>query len=302
MKPVEIALTPALPAALEGDRLEFDSTAGRLGFYRCGSGPPLLLIHSINAAASAAEMQPLYDRYRVSRTVYALDLPGFGISERRDRPYSPRLMTDAVHAIVQRIRAECGDDPIDACALSLSCEFLARAAAESPAGFRSLALVSPTGFSGTRSRRAAPGTTVGKPWVYRILRGPGWGRPLFGALTRPAVIRYFLRRTWGSKAIDERLWRYDVLSARQPGAEHAPLYFLSAALFSADIHTVYDQLTMPIWLSHGVRGDFTDYRGTSMLAGRANWHISVFQTGALPHFEVLDEFAADYDRFLAHCR
>ena len=291
-------MSATLPAALEGERVEFDSSAGRLSVYRSGSGPPLLLIHSINAAASAAEMRPLYDRYRATRTVFAIDLPGFGFSERSDRVYSPRLMTDAIHAIAQRIQKECGANPVDACALSLSCEFLVRAAVETPSAFRTLALVSPTGFSGTRSRRAPPGTTYAMPWLYRSLRGPGWGRSLFGALTRPAVIRYFLRRTWGAKSIDDRLWHYDVLSARQTGAEHAPLYFLSAGLFSADIHTLYDQLSQPVWLSHGVRGDFTDYRGTSMLAGRTNWRISVFPTGALPHFEVLNEFAADYDRFL----
>lgn len=289
----------ALPAALEGERFEFDSNAGRLSCYRDGSGPALLLIHSINAAASAAEMRPLYDHYRATRTVFALDLPGFGFSERSDRVYSPRLMTDALLALVRLIRERCGDVPIDACALSLSCEFLVRAAVETPTVFRTLALVSPTGFSGTRSRRAAPGTTYALPWLYRILRGPGWGRSLYDVLTRPAVIRYFLRRTWGSKSIDERLWQYDVLAARQPGAEHAPLYFLSAGLFSADIHTLYDQLSLPVWLSHGVRGDFTDYRGTSMLSHRPNWRIKVFPTGALPHFEVPDQFVAEYERFLS---
>ncbi len=291
-------MNPALPAALEGERFEFDSHAGRLSTYVSGSGPPLLLIHSINAAASAAEMRPLYDHYRTTRTVFAIDLPGFGFSERSERVYSPRLMTDALHALVRRIRERRGEAPLDACALSLSCEFLARAAAEEPGAFRSLALVSPTGFSGKRSRRAPQGTTYGKPWVYRLLRGPGWGKSLFGALIRPKVIRYFLRRTWGSKLIDDRLWQYDVLAARQPGAEHAPLYFLSAALFSADIHTVYEQLTLPVWMSHGVRGDFTDYRGTAMLAGRANWRSSVFQSGALPHFEVFEQFREEYDQFL----
>ena len=51
-------------------------------------------------------------------------------------------------------------------------------------------------------------------------------------------------------------------------------------------------------MSHGVRGDFTDYRGRSIVAHKPNWHFDVFQTGALPHFEVLDEFTARYDRFL----
>ena len=131
------------------------------------------------------------------------------------------------------------------------------------------------------------------------MRGPGWGRSLFRALTRPSVIRYFLRRTWGSRDIDQGLWRYDILTAREPGAEHAPLYFLSGYLFSADIHSVYDALALPVWACHGVRGDFTDYRGLSMVEGRDNWRITVFPTGALPHFEVPGEFFAEYDAFLA---
>jgi hypothetical protein len=113
------------------------------------------------------------------------------------------------------------------------------------------------------------------------------------------VIRYFLGRTWGSKAIDEELWAYDVLATRAPGAEHAPLHFLAGLLFSADIHTVYESLQQPVWMSHGTRGDFTDYRGRALLANGARWQVSVYEAGALPYFEHTARFIADFDRFLA---
>jgi hypothetical protein len=189
---------------------------------------------------------------------------------------------------------------MDALALSLASEFLARAAAERPADYRSLALVSPTGFRGTQAWRGAPGSTRAMPWLLAALRGPGqaWGGALFRGLTRPGVVRYFLERTWGGKAIDEALWRYDLLTTRQPGAEFAPLCFLSAAMFSADIHTVYEQLTQPVWMSHGVRGDFTDYRGVGVVQSRPNWRFTVYPTGALPHFEVPAQFTTDYQAFL----
>ncbi|RYF33210.1 MAG: alpha/beta fold hydrolase, partial [Comamonadaceae bacterium] len=253
-------MTPSssIPPALKGERFEFDSPAGRLNAYVAGEGPPLLLVHSINASASAAEMRPLHEHYRAIRTVFSIDLPGYGFSDRSDRDYTPRLMTDAVAAITEQINARCGPEPIDALALSLSCEYLARAAAESPDRYRTIALVSPTGFNGLKPWREAPGTTRGKPWLYRALHGPGhgdgWGAAVFRQLTRPGVIRYFLGRTWGSKNIDETLWAYDVITTKVPGAQHAPLHFLSANLFSADIHTIYEQLGMPVWMSHGVRG------------------------------------------------
>jgi pimeloyl-ACP methyl ester carboxylesterase len=294
-------MTLALPAAVSGERFEFASPAGRLSAYVAGQGPPLLLIHSINASASAAEMRPLHEHCRATFTVFSVDLPGYGFSDRSDRDYTPRLMTDAVHAVTEQIRARCGPMLIDALALSLSCEYLARAASEAPDRYRSVALVSPTGFRGLRPWRGPPGSTRGKPWLYKALRGPGkgWGAGIFRALTRPGVIRYFLQRTWGSKQIDESLWAYDTLTTQAVGAEHAPLHFLSANLFSADIHTVYQQLEMPVWMSHGVRGDFTDYRGKVIVEARTNWQFSVFPTGALPYFEVPDEFCSTFDRFLA---
>lgn len=294
-------MTLALPAAVSGERFEFESPAGRLSVYVAGKGPPLLLLHSINASASAAEMRPLHEHYLATRTVFSPDLPGFGFSDRSDRAYTPRLMTDAVRAVTEFVRARCGAVPVDALALSLSCEYLARAAAEAPDRYRSVALVSPTGFRGLRPWRGAACSTRGKPWLYKALHGPGagWGESVFRALTRPGVIRYFLRRTWGSKQIDEALWAYDVLTTRVPGAEHAPLHFLAADLFSADIHTVYERLGMAVWMSHGVRGDFTDYRGKVIVERRSNWHFDIFPTGALPYFEVPESFCTAYDRFLA---
>ncbi len=291
-------MTPALAAPT----FEFDGAAGRLVCYVAGQGPPLLLVHSINATGSAAEVEPLFDDLQNSRTVFAIDLPGYGLSERSDRAYTPRLMTDALHATAAQIRQRSGfaaTQPIDAMALSLSCEFLARAAVEQPQHWGRLALVSPTGFNGLSTRRAAPGTTRGLPMLHRVLSQPLWAQALFNGLTKPSVVRYFLRRTYGRQDIDETLWAKAVEAARAPGARHAPLHFLAANLFSADIHSVYDAITQPVWMSHGVRGDFTDYRGAAMVEHKSNWRITVFQTGAMPYFEVREAFVAALRRYLA---
>ena len=286
---------PPLAPALGGDSFGIDG----INVYVDGQGPPLLLVHSVNAAASAAEVRPLYEHHRSTRTVYALELPGYGRSRRDDIAYSPRLMTDALHAVAAQIRLRHGPAPLDAMALSLSCEFLVRAAVEQPAHWGRLVLVSPTGFMGLRPRRGPPGSTRGFAWLHRILSQPLWSQALFNALTRPDVVRYFLARTWGSKAIDETLCAYSVLSARQSGARFAPLHFLAGNLFSNDITTLYEAVTQPVWASHGIRGDFTDYRGMAIVRDRPNWQIDVYPTGALAYFEVPAEFGARCDQFLA---
>jgi pimeloyl-ACP methyl ester carboxylesterase len=259
---------------------------------------PLLLIHSINAAGSAYEIRPLYEHYRATRPVYAPDLPGFGFSERSDREYTPRLMTDAVLRMVEEIRRIHGPAPIDALALSLASEFLARAAVEMPDAFRTLALVSPTGFDRGAPRYGAPGSHRGMPWLRRLFRFPLWDEGFFNLLTSRASIRFFLQKTWGSKDIDAGMLDYDRITTRQPGARYAPYWFVSGFLFSDDVSRVYESLAMPVWMAHGERGDFVDYRYKTTLQGRPNWTFRVFPTGALPHFEVRDAFTREYDAFL----
>jgi pimeloyl-ACP methyl ester carboxylesterase len=264
-----------------------------------GRGSPVLLVHSINAAAGAHEMRPLTERLSASHTVYVPDLPGFGASDRHAVAYSPRLYTDALHAVVDSIQSRHGQEPMPALALSLGCEFLARAAAERPDRFSALALVSPTGLMGTQARRGPAGATRAVPGMHRVLTGPGWGPSLFRLLTRPGVVRYFLRRTWGSDRIDETMWAEAVAAAQARGAHHAPLYFLSAALFSADVLALYEALAMPVWASHGTRGDFTDYRGRVHLEGRPNWRWTVYEGGAIPYFEHPATFGSELERFFA---
>lgn len=292
-----------LPPPVSGQRHEFESKVGRLTYYSASTGsevgdPPLLLIHSINAAGSAYEVKPLYEHYRATRTVYALELPGFGHSERGNRAYTVRMMTDAIHAVVEQIQNSHGRAPIDALAVSLSCEFLSRAISETPLAFRSAALVSPTGFT-IKPRPPSVDGTRGKPWLRAIFTQPLWTDGLWKLLSSQRSIRFFLAKTWGSKNYDEGLAKYDYLTTHQPGAQHAPYYFVSGFLFSSDIQQVYLSLTLPVWMTHGVRGDFTDYTQKKRVAGRANWRIDVMETGAMPHFELRDAFIAGYDDFLA---
>jgi pimeloyl-ACP methyl ester carboxylesterase len=293
-----------LPPALEGERREFSGRAGRLSYYVAGpavsnGAAPLLLIHSLNAAASAYEVRPLFDHYRQRRWVYALDLPGFGFSERSRRDYTARLYTDAVLDLLAEIAREHRLAPVDALALSLGSEFLARAATEQAGRFATVALVSPTGFRKGDNFYGAPGSSRGLPLLTNVYEFPLWSRPFFDLLNSRASQRYFLAKTFGSKqAIDQGLLEYDYLTAHQPGAQHAPYCFISAIPFSADINRIYDTLELPVWLAHGVRGDFTDYSGTPRLAARPNWQLRVFQTGGLPYFEQPDAFFAAYDEFV----
>lgn len=293
------AQAPAgLPPPVAGTHVAITSLGAHVQAYVAGQGPPMLLVHSINAAASAAEVQPLLEHYRRTHTVVCIDLPGFGWSAREERLYTPEVMVAAVLEALQAIGQRCPGERVHVLGVSLGCEYVARAALQAPDRIASVALVSPTGMTEAWPRGDPAKGHLGRGWM-RAAFGGGRGRAVFRALTRPAVIRYFLRRTWGSRQIDPGLLAYDVQTVRVPGAHHAPLCFISGYLFSADIGQVYDQLAGPVWVCHGVRGDFTRYDRLRRYALRPNWRVAVLPTGALPQFEALPSMTAAWDAFRA---
>ena len=68
-----------LTLALDADLRDLGTSFGRLAYYAAGpaEGTPLLLVHSINAAASAYEVKPLFEHYAAIRPVYAIELHFF---------------------------------------------------------------------------------------------------------------------------------------------------------------------------------------------------------------------------------
>jgi pimeloyl-ACP methyl ester carboxylesterase len=295
-----IALPPALEAPRDGITGEGPSLVGY------GSAPlmhsvdkdatPLLLIHSVNAVASAAELRPIFERYRLHRPVLAIDLPGFGSSQRGQQQYTPALMVQAILRAALCIKSRGFMRPIDVVGLSLGCEFVTEAALAQPERFRSLALISPTGLEAGRTERWRDGRTRDVPLVRRTLASPV-GEPIFRILTTRPSIRWFLERTWGSPQIDERLLEYGHLSARQPGARCAAAAFIGGALFTRGIAERYALLPMPVWLAHGVRGQFADMSGLARLGPLPHWTTDAFSTGAMPHVEVPRTFTSHYDAF-----
>ncbi|MEI6547604.1 MAG: alpha/beta fold hydrolase, partial [Burkholderiales bacterium] len=156
-----------LPSPLAATQPEISGTAGRLALYEAGSGSPVLLIHSINAAASADEVRPLFERLSVTHRVFAIDLPGYGRSQRGDRHYDIALFTAAIDDALDAIGQCCGDAPVDLLAVSLSGEFAARAAVRRPHRIRTLTLVTPTGLDRrSAALDGAPGQSREVPGVH----------------------------------------------------------------------------------------------------------------------------------------
>lgn len=283
--------TVPLPEAIEAQRTSFSAEpAGQLSYYvdKQQPGRPLLLIHSINAAASSFEMKPLFNHYRAARPVYALDLPGYGFSERGEqRPYLPKLYSQA---IIDMLETQVGE-PADVIVMSLSCEFAARAAVNRPELFTSLTFISPAGFN------ARPVDLPGES-IFPILNFPLWGQPLFELLTVRPSIHYFLQKNFVG-AVPEPMVEYAYATAHQPAARIAPLYFLSGQMFSPDIRpAVYEKLTVPTLVIYDQDPNLSFDKLPDVLAANPAWQAErVAPSLGLPHWEILTETTAAIDRF-----
>lgn len=286
------AISQSLPPALDAERHVYTSQqAGRVSYYHAapndGDSIPLVLIHSINAAPSAMEVKPLFEHYRAIRPVYALELPGFGGADRSDRVYDIDLY---VNAITDFLRDVVGQ-PADALALSLGSEFIAYAALQQPQQFRSLVMISPTGFN------ARP-VNVPTDTMYRIVNFPVWGQALYNLLVTRPSIRLFLRQSFANEMPDEVV-EYAHATAHQPGAKNAPFYFVSGKLFTPDIRTaVYEKLTRPVLVIYDQDPNVSFDRLPDTLAANPNWQsVQITPTMGLPHWDDLPKTTAALDAF-----
>lgn len=282
------------PAAIDAERREvFSDIAGRIAYYADDSGQdrPLVLVHSVNAAASAYEMRPLFEFYRGRRPVYALDLPGFGSSERTRRAYTPELYAAAILDLLRVIDATARGGA-DVVALSLGSEFAARAAIEQPEAVHSLVVISPTGMA---SRMETGERATG---FSRVLAFPLWAQAIYDLLTTRASLGAFLRRSFTGEP-DGGMIAYAYATAHQPGSRFAPLYFLSGQMFTPNaIDRLYARVTQPALVIYD-RDAYTRFDALpELLDESANWRATrISPSRGLPHFERLGDTARALSAF-----
>lgn len=219
----------------------------QLATYQAGLGPPVLLVHSINAAASAFEMRKPFLGLQDSFTVHAFDLLGFGRSDRPARPYHAYEYIDQIGMMLQHI-----GQPTAIIASTLGAAYAIGAATHWPALVRALVLVCPTGIS---LLSQPPGAAAAI--TYTLLRG-NLGAAIFRALTSRVSMRYFVKQqTYGDPTqVDEETFNGFYLPAHQPGAMHAPISFV-AGLLNYNTASAFACLSQPVLIVWGSEAKIT---------------------------------------------
>src|ERR1051325_1926294 len=125
-----------------GEEGGFEWRERRVAFTKRGSGPPILFLHGIHAAAWSSEWRNNVDALARTNTVYTIDLLGFGLSERPAIRYSARLYISLISDFVSRVI----DEPTVLVASSLSAAYAIVLAARDPHRFPAACLIAPSGL------------------------------------------------------------------------------------------------------------------------------------------------------------
>jgi pimeloyl-ACP methyl ester carboxylesterase len=219
-----------------------EGSPGRLRYLAGGSGPPLVLLHTVRTQAEHFRhlMALVQGRY----TVYALDLPGMGYSEivpgaSRDEP--------AMRAAVKRLLADLDLRDVTLLGESMGAVLAMTTAADLPERVRAVVAINPYDYAGGIRRSGLLARFI----ITGIL-APGIGPLLAGIEPRP-VMRAVLRGGLGDRTalredyLDELLAvgrrpRYPVV-ARSVYAS-LPSYIAARTRYGevrAPIHLVYGE-------------------------------------------------------------
>lgn len=256
-------------------------------FYQVdGNGPPVVLVHGINAAASSFEMRRVYAGLRASHRVYAIDLLGFGLSDRPARAYRAAdyvdLLRDFLGDVVQQ--------PTALIASSLSAAYAVEVAAGAPELVQRLLLICPTGLQRLAAPPSRPQQALG--W---LLRTPVLGSTLFNLLVSRPSLRYFLaERTYADPSlVTDALIDAYYRTSHQEGARYAPAAFVGGAL-NQSIQTTYPTVRQPVQIVWGREAQLTPVSDANLFIRlRPESRLKVFdRCGLLPHDERADDFLA----------
>lgn len=282
-----------LGPAIDGDRRRWrpaGAPAGELCLYAAerSHGRPLLLVHDLRVTSSACEVRPLFECFRWRRPTYAIDLPGFGLSEREERAYSPALYAAVLAELARALRRGAA---IDIVALGRGAAIAAAAATGGPGLCRSLVLIEPAGLLPPRG--ATLEALAG--WLAVAL-GPGAEPALYALVTTPRLVRGALAARFVERP-DEGLVAYAQRTARARGAHRAPMQVMRTHPREGDVASAYRALTVPTLVVHDASGE-DSAELERFLRGRPNrFAIRVSPTCGMPHFERRSETVSALERF-----
>lgn len=278
---------------LPGEEGEYGWLLGRIHYQVRGEGEPLVLIHGIGAGSSTYEFRYNFDALSERYKVYAYDLPGFGLSERRNQTYTAEMMTLAMMDFLRDVVKE----PAHIVASSLSAAHAIQLAARHPELIKSLVLVCPTGIQDLVRR-----VPVLSQIAYGAFSLPAIGTSLYNGIASCAYIEKFLKENvyYDVAMVTPALVEQNYQSAHRDNAQYVLRSFISG-LLNCDVAPVYPHLRQLIFVAWGRHTRISPVEhARDFYDQHAHARLRIFENSRLlPHTEEAEDFNAAVLSFLA---
>ena len=232
--------------ALGGEAGAYPWAHGQVFYRHAGPehAPPVLFLHAVGPGARSFMWRRNFEPLARASRAYALDLLGFGYS---DKPANAPYSADLYVALVRDFLRDVVGRPAIVVAHSLSAAYAVRAAEEEPGLVGSLVLVSPTGAGDTGARPGMTGAAF-----YGLLHSPVLGTSFYNAVTSERGLRDYARQQlfYEKRFATPRLVAHYYAVSHLPGAQYAVTAYLSGYL-NTDIREPFARLRQPVTLAWG---------------------------------------------------
>ncbi len=257
-----------------------------------GKGAPLLLVHGITPGESAAEWDMAAKKLSGSFRVYAIDLLGYGRSDKPRTSYSAYLQITLINDFIKDVIGE----PVYLAAASGGADYAVMAYSFCPENFKKLVLVSPVGIGWECYPRWQD------LWKLWLIETPIIGKFMYNMLTSRRVIKRYLKKDcfWHSRLVNNELVEKFYFAAHKGRSEG---FFCSAKYFSkylnVDLTGRFRDIKIPAMIVWGQQNRENPIERFSYIEEENdNIGLAVFEYGRImPHAEYPGSFAGICLRF-----
>ena len=240
-----------IDTVLKGEERRYPWKDGDIFYLVKGNreSKPLLLIHGFGPGASSYEWRKNVDALAEHFRVYALDLLGYGLSDRPAIDYTAETYADLINDFLREVIGKAAV----VVAHGETCAYVIADAYRRPQLFERLVLVAP---SPVMLQETTPGPRNGL--LKTLLRAPIVGRFAYNLLTSRRAIQdyYDIQGYHNPGLITDELVEYIFSSAHQSNARFAAASALTGNL-TIDAHEPLARLRMPVVIVWGREGVLT---------------------------------------------
>lgn len=217
---------------------------GKIHYLRKGIGKPVLLIHDIHSGMNYKQWYKNIDSLSEKYQVFALDLLGFGYSDKPKITYTAYmygcLINDFIMNVIRR--------PTAVIACRYSSIFVLSAYAVHPQNFKKLFFIEPKGFSETLPRN----TDQIRKFIVTV---PILGTLFYNLNARKTVYNQYLSDQvyWGSEAMCDSplaVSMYHSSHYQGYGAKYATASF-ATNFMNLSVKHIFSSIRIPLFVSWG---------------------------------------------------